>query len=359
MSHTIFLSPKHITSVIREVGSNTLIDELIEQLTHAFAEYDAQLMQIPIRAGFKYDQPRTGLLEWMPILNSGSQMLMKIVGYHPKNPELNEIPTILSNFSLYDATTGQLLAILDGTLLTALRTGAASAVASRVLASPDSSEVGIVGCGAQSITQLHALSRVFDIRTVRYFDPDESAIHSFRKRCWFLENVDFIASEVGEVVSNSDVLCVATSIDVGMGPVFKDVSTKPRLHINAVGSDFPGKTELPLSLVERAYVSPDCLEQAIKEGECQQIPANSIGKSLAELLRLSVDTKLQNSTTIFDSTGWALEDFVVTQIFLRHAKRLGIGDELQSLPMVQDPKNPYEDLMPLNTNQSNRSELIN
>ena len=198
---------------------------------------------------------------------------------------------------------------------------------------------------AQAITQLHALSRVFDVKKVLFYDVDASTRASFRNRCSFLGNeVKFIDAMLEETVSEVDLLCVATSIDIGGGPVFEDIATLPHLHINAVGSDFPGKTELPRELVARSFVSPDCRAQAIKEGECQQIDPNLIGGELHELLRSGPDAKLQNALTIFDSTGWSLEDYTVTQVILELADQLGIGQKLDSEDATSDPKNPYSDL---------------
>ena len=346
MNATLYIGNLDIENIARAVGIDSLMDELIDRLEAAFVEFDPTQYQVPVRQGFSYRLPQTGLLEWMPILNTGSQMLMKVVGYHPRNPELGSLPTILSNFSLYDATNGNLLAILDGTFLTALRTGAASAVASRFLAPPESSRVGVIGCGAQAVTQLHALSRVFKIGEVSFFDTDPSAQASFRDRCWGLgDSIHFSESQLTDIVADADLLCVATSIEIGQGPVFKDLETRPHLHINAVGSDFPGKTELPLALLKRSYVTPDCCEQAMKEGECQQLSKEQVGKSLPELLRAGGNRKLRESTTVFDSTGWALEDYIVSQMFLEHANRLGIGQFLPASRRFQDPKDPYEFLV--------------
>ena len=163
----------------------------------------------------------------------------------------------------------------------------------------------------------------FALERVLFYDVDAATRASFRERCNFLgDELQFIDASLRETVSEVDLLCVATSIDIGGGPVFEDIETLPHLHINAVGSDFPGKTELPLELVNRSFISPDCRAQAIKEGECQQIDANLIGGELHELLRAGPDASLQTARTIFDSTGWSLEDYTVTKLILeRRATR--------------------------------------
>ena len=340
---TIVLSQLDVQSIITSVGADALMDELISKLEVAFHDFDPQQTVVPVRDGFNYSSPRQGLVEWMPMLETGKHVMMKLVGYHPRNPDLNHLPTILSDFSLYSATTGQLEAIVDGTLLTAIRTGAASAVASRVLAHPESRTVGLIGCGTQAVTQLHALSRVFNIDRVCYFDTAQSAVWSFEDRCRsFIEDAAFEPSSLATVVEVSDIISVATSMDIGAGPVFADQLTKKHLHINAVGSDFPEKFEVPVTLLNRSFVTPDVRAQAEVEGECQQIKPSDIGDEFFQILRRSGQhADLQARGTVFDSTGWVLEDYVVTKLFLDHAQRLGVGARVSMGTKANDPKSPY------------------
>ena len=109
----------------------------------------------------------------------GDRAVVKMVSYNPINPMRFELPTIVSTMNMYDLKTGNLRALCDGTHLTAVRTGAASAIASELLAHPDSSVIGLIGCGAQAVTQLHALSRCFHIDEVLAFDINESVTDSF------------------------------------------------------------------------------------------------------------------------------------------------------------------------------------
>jgi len=99
---------------------------------------------------------------------------------------------------------------------------------------------------------LHAMTRVFDIQSVRFFDTDFAAMDSFEQRCrQFVGDAKFEMSSIENVLEFSDVISIATTIDIGAGPVFDDMSTQEHLHINAVGSDFPNKFELPLSRSSR------------------------------------------------------------------------------------------------------------
>ena len=122
-----------------------------------------------------------------------------------------------------------------------------------------------------------------------------------------------------------------------------DKGLRPWLHINAIGSDFPGKIELPKTLLERSYVCPDFREQALLEGECQQLQAQQIGVDLSDLVQQPAgDNEQQQQLSVFDSTGWALEDQVAMQIFIAYAEQLGLGTELELQAIPDDPLNPYQ-----------------
>lgn len=341
---TLILSGNHVNEIVQKVGLDNLMDLLISKLNSAIETFNPKETVIPIRSGFNYKGENPGLIEWMPVHKKGDGITIKVVGYHPKNPAKYKLPTILSSISSYDTTTGHLKGIADGVLLTALRTGAASAVASKLLASSESSCLGLIGCGAQAVTQLHALSRCFDIKKVLVYDSDPDAVLSFNDRCSMLGlHIQINSASISEIMKDADIVCTATSIDVGEGPLFDNLETNSQIHINAAGSDFPGKIELPISLLTKSVVVPDFLEQAKIEGECQQLPSDDcIGPDLAELVQNSNKfSHLKDKRTVFDSTGWALEDQVVMDLFLELAQGYGIGTELNIENTSDDAKNPY------------------
>ncbi len=344
MMRTTILSVDDIRQIVQHVGLDALMDQLIGQLEEALREYDEQTDIIPSRDGFQYERPGAGLLEWMPAMRVGQRATIKVVGYHPSNPKRRDLPTILSTVGVYDVTNGHLLALADATFLTALRTGAVSAVASRLMARADSAVVGLIGCGAQAVTQLHALSRIFPIEKVLLFDTDPAACDSFGQRICFMDRsgIQLQACSVQQLVGEADIVCTATSVGVGSGPVFQDAACKPWLHVNAVGSDLAGKTELPLSLLERSFVCPDCRDQAEREGECQQLQASQIGPDLVQVIKNKQQFAVtQLNSSVFDSTGWALEDQVAMRMLMDYARQLGLGMPIQIESVSTDPKNPY------------------
>jgi ornithine cyclodeaminase/alanine dehydrogenase-like protein (mu-crystallin family) len=360
---TLVLSSFDIQEILRHFGVDWTMLTLVERLRTAINNYNPQKLSIPVRSGFQYERPEPGLIEWMPLYKQDDQegkVSIKVVGYHPSNPGKFNLPTIVSTISEYDTNSGHLCALIDGVLATAIRTGAASAVATKLMAKPTSSTLGLIGCGTQAVTQLHAISLCFKIERVLFYDIDPNASASFQKRCSALNlDIDFLSTTIEEIVKNSDILCTATSLDIGAGPLFSNIETKSHLHINAVGSDFPGKIEIPLELLKKCFVCPDFIGQAIVEGECQQLEQKDIGADLVEVVQNSDKyAYLQNERTVFDSTGWALEDKIVMDLFLDCASELGLGQELDIEHRPGDTKNPYDFLKAENLKTGNTDSHI-
>ena len=340
-SHTLVFSAEDLRKMLRATGPDVLMDTLISRLETTLSGWHPAQTEIPVRAGFTYQAPAPGLLEWMPLMEHQQQAVIKVVGYHPDNPRRCGLPTILSTVSRYDVRSGHLSALADATFLTALRTGAASAVASRVLANPDSRTLGMVGCGAQAVTQIHALSRVFSVNRVLAYDINPSAAASLAARVAFT-GIEVIPAALADVEQQADILCTATSVAVGAGPVISGEQLKADVHINALGSDFPGKTELPLALLQGSLLCPDFVTQALAEGESQQLSEAELGPDLAALVQSAEHhRRARRRRTVFDSTGWALEDWVALEMLIELGEELGIGTPLAIETASDDPLDPY------------------
>lgn len=341
---TIILAAEDVNLIVHSFGLDNLMDVLINKTEKSIVDFSSKKIDIPIRSGFNYDKcENPGLIEMMPVHVIDDEVAIKVVGYHPKNPSLYNLPTILSTISSYSTSTRHLKGVADGVLLTALRTGAASAIASKALAKPDSTVLGLIGCGAQAVTQLHAISRVFDIKKVLLYDVDSETMNSLASRVAMLAlNIEIEFSTITDIIATSDIVCAETSIDVGEGPLFNDFKAKPHLHINAIGADFPGKFEVPVSFLKNSLVCPDFLEQAKIEGECQQLEDEFIGPDLATLLNNKEQYSFaKQEHTVFDSTGWALEDQVIMDLFLELSDKYNIGKKVALENISEDSKNPY------------------
>lgn len=341
---TRVLAAADLTHLLDAVGRDELMDLMIERLRGRFLDHSPDAVEVRARDGFRYDKPDLGLIEWMPTHETGGPVVVKMVGYHPTNPIQRALPSVIATSSMWDTVTGHLVAIADATLLTAVRTGAASGLATELLATSRPVVVGLAGLGAQAVTQLHAISRVREIERVIGFDTDSDVAASFAARVSFLGlDVEVAGPErAATILGEVDVLCTCTSVDIGAGAVIADTETRPWLHVNAVGADFPGKVELPAPFSNRAFVVPDTLEQCLLEGECQQVSSDRIGPSLSEVMqRRDEFIGRRDEITVFDSTGWAVEDDVALRLAVDLAREHGIGADIAIERLPQNPHDPY------------------
>ncbi|MGY3518666.1 MULTISPECIES: ornithine cyclodeaminase family protein [Micromonospora] len=338
----LILTQRHIGRIMDEVGVDALLTELISRLGDKFVEVHKGVAELsPARGAFEREGPAPGVIEWMPHRERNDSTTIKVVSYTPSNGDDHGLPTITACVARFDDRTGRTTVVADGAALTALRTGAASALASRALAHPDSRTVGLIGCGAQAVTQLHALSLVFPIDTVLAWDVDPAHLASFGRRAGFT-GLAVTAASPDEVARSADILVTATSVGIGAGPVFPDAALREHLHVNAVGSDIVGKVELPRTLVDRALVCPDHPEQATREGESQVLDPRRLGPSLSEICAdPGIVADARHGQTIFDSTGIALEDHVALDLFVEWAAQLGVGTEVDFSDEPTDVLNPY------------------
>jgi alanine dehydrogenase len=247
---------------------------------------------------------------------------VKWVNVHPQNPSLG-LPSIMAILIYSDPETGYPLAIMDATEITAYRTGAAAAIASKYLARRDSHTVGIIGAGFQAHTQILAHAKLFNPISINAFDVSQVAVdrlvHSFSQ--FSIRNCSI------QEAAASDIVCTLTP---SRSPIIKREWIRPGTHINAVGADAPGKQELDPSIVKEAIVVVDDLEQASTSGEIN-VPiqkriytTEEIHGTLAELVVGKKKGRANNrDITVFDSTGIAVEDIAVAKLLFEKAQQRG------------------------------------
>ncbi|MDH3704660.1 MAG: ornithine cyclodeaminase family protein [Acidimicrobiia bacterium] len=345
LGDTMVVGRAALLDVLGTVGLDAFLDRLIGRMQHEITHLDPEVTHTRDRDGFHYTKPDLGLIEWMPAIDTGRRVSIKTVAYHPSNPFQRGVPSVLGTIAIYDCTTGALDGLVEGTVLTALRTGAATAVVSDVLAPRRPLTVSMVGCGAQAVTQLHALSRVRPIERVLAYDVAEEVAATIADRVGRVVSapVELVPSdEHARLLADADVACTCTSVGIGEGPVLQPGPHKPDLHINAVGADFAGKTEIPYELLADALVVPDVTTQCVLEGECQQLEADQIGPSMDLLLRSGAEHPGRHQLSVFDSTGWALEDMVAAELVLDLAAEHGLGQWVDLQSVGVDPFDPYE-----------------
>ena len=247
---------------------------------------------------------------------------MKWVNVHPQNPSLG-LPSIMAILVYNDPETGYPLAIMDATEITAYRTGAAAAVASKYLARPDSHTIGVIGAGFQAHTQILAHTELFSPISINAFDVSKAAMD--RLVCSFPQ-FSVRNCSIQETAA-SDIVCTLTP---SRNPIIKKEWIIAGTHINAVGADAPGKQELDPSILKEAIVVVDDLKQASTSGEIN-VPIKkriySIREVYGTLAELVVGKKRgrtdNRAITVFDSTGIAVEDIAVAKLLFEKAQQTG------------------------------------
>ena len=315
--------------------------DLIVQLKHDFLRWE-EFDKIP-RPAFHVPN---GVIELMPTADK-ELFSYKYVNGHPKNPLQNK-QTIVATGQLSSVADGHPLLISEMTLLTALRTAATSALATDLLARKNATILALIGTGAQSDFQALGAQLVRDIKTIRFHDIDPAAMQRFTKNMQHYNFELIPCSSNEEAVNGADVVTVCTACKDHVD-VIMDSWIKPGVHINGLGGDCPGKTELQAKLLKRAKVVVEFFEQSFIEGEIQrftEIEAREVVH--AELWEVLQGTKVARASddeiTIFDSVGFAIEDFSVLKLTYELAQKYSIGEPMNMTPKLSDPKDLFSAL---------------
>ena len=282
-----------------------------------------------------------GVLELMPVC-SDKYYTFKYVNCHPKNPEQG-LMTVVATGQLSRTDTGYPIMFSEMTLLTALRTAAATALATDLMARKDSKVLAIIGTGAQSEFLTRAISLVRNIEEVRYFDIDPLAMDKFESN---MRNSPFKlirCEDAEEAVQGADIITTCTACKAHVD-VVKNEWIKEGVHINGIGGDCPGKTELEFSILDRSKIVVEYFDQCAIEGEIQRFGREKAQeKVFAELHELVRGEKLgrgnEKEITFYDSVGIGLEDYSALMLAYELSERYGLGEELGLIPNLKDPKN--------------------
>ena len=299
---TRFIGVESLAAMVHEVGVDTFLRGLADYIEADFLRW-SQFHKVPRHAS----HGDIGVVELMPI--SDDRLFgFKYVNGHPSNGRHNLL-TVAAFGVLSDMATGYPRLMSEMTLLTALRTAATSALVARRLARPDSRVMAIIGLGAQSDFQALAFRALLGIERLRVYDidPDSTAkfVRNMSARGFRIE----VCDTSQDAVVGADIITTATA-DKRNATILSSNMVGAGVHINAIGGDCPGKTELQRDILSRAAVFVELEEQTRIEGELQQMPATfpvtEIWQVLAGLAEGRTDA---DQITLFDSVGFALEDF--------------------------------------------------
>ena len=309
--------------------------DAIELMKTAFAELSAGRTVSPLRTVIPIPNLEGDALFMPAYVPAMDALGLKTVSVFRRNPERG-LPVIHAIVGLVDPGTGQPLAIMDGTYLTALRTGAVSGAAADLLARPDSRVLAAIGAGAQGVTQIAAVCAVRPIERVIAVDVNEPALQRLRQLLrddWPDIEPRLETTTDAAAVREADIVCTATTSHT---PVFRDDHIRPGTHISAVGAYTPEMQELPAETIARATVVVDAIEAALAEAGDLIIPlrdglvsrehfARELGMVASGTApgRVSAD-----EITLFKSVGNAVQDVVVAKRAVDRARERGIGTEI-------------------------------
>jgi len=304
-----------ILANMSEVKKVTSMKDFIGVVEKAFRLYGEGKVQLPAKS-YLYFKDYDGDLRAMPTYIKGEDMDIagiKSVNVHPGNPAKG-LPTVMAVISLTDPKTGYTLALMDGTYVTAMRTGAAGGVATKYLSKEDSKTAAFIGCGAQANSQLEAIMEVRPgLQELRFFDVNTESSNRLGNTAKEKYNKEIkVCQTVEEAVRGADIVTTVTPV---RNPVVKAEWISPGTHINAIGADAEGKQELESGIIKNAKVVIDDWAQASHSGEINVPLLQGVIKKEdvhAELGNICAGKSpgRENNTdiTVFDSTGLAIQD---------------------------------------------------
>jgi alanine dehydrogenase len=305
-----------------EVKKLLSFSEVVEAVESAFKQKGLGRVQMPAKI-YLYYKKYGGDLRAMPsFLEDLDISAVKVVNVHPENPRKNGLPTVMAVIVLIDPSTGAPLAIMGGTTITDMRTGAAGCVAAKYLARKDSKVVGLVGAGAQARTQLMALLELYkNLEEVRVWSRTEATKEKFAAEIQqaYGDAVQVVsAASVGKAVEGADIVVTTTP---SRTPLVRDDMVSAGMHITCIGADAVGKEELDPSILKRAKIVVDDWAQASHSGEINVslsrglITRENVWAEIGEIVAgLKPGRQRREEITVFTSTGLAVQDAVSAKI---------------------------------------------
>ncbi len=340
-----YIGTARLEALVARVGVARFLSELATEIAADYRRWPA-FDKSPRHASHS----AVGVIELMPI-SDGTLYSFKYVNGHPKNTA-EGLLTVTAFGVLADVATGYPLLLSEMTLATALRTAAISALAARHMARPDSEVMALIGNGAQGEFQALAFHHLLGVREIRLFDTDAHATAKMLRNLGRLDlpGLSLVpCASAQAAVRGADIVTTVTA-DKRNALILTPEMVEPGMHLNAVGGDCPGKTELHADILRRAdtRIVVEYEPQARIEGEIQQLQAEFPVIELADVLDArAAGRQSPTEVTVFDSVGFALNDFST----LRYLRRLveadaSPGTRLDLIPVLADPKDLFARLLP-------------
>ena len=329
-----FISVSQMISILQKIGIENFIADLVDYLEQDFSRWES----FDKSSRFAAHSP-DGVIELMPI-GGHENFSFKYVNGHPKNTQ-SGLQTVTAFGVLSDVATGYPLLLSEMTILTALRTAATSVMMAKYLAPKNASVMSMIGCGAQSEFQITAFNKILNITTIRLYDIDPLAVEKCHKNLSNKGLNIIICNSVHEVIQGADIITTCTA-DKKNATILTSQMVPNGVHINAIGGDCPGKTELEAQLLNRADIFVEYEPQTRIEGDIQQLSDCSPVTEMFRVIRGENSGRIdEEQLTIFDGVGFAIEDYSALRFLYDLVNKDGQYQELELLANPDNPRNLY------------------
>lgn len=336
---TQFLSAQDVAAIVNKLGAPVALSRMADYIQADYLRWEDFDKCARVAS-----HSTEGVIELMPI-SDAKTYAFKYVNGHPKNHRVG-LPTVMAFGVLADVDTGIPELLSELTLTTALRTAAMSAVAARALARPGSKRMALIGNGAQSEFQALAFHHLLGIEEICLYDTDPEATSKL------ISNLSHTAlrltacASIADAVRGADIVTTVTA-DKTNATILTPELIEPGMHINGVGGDCPGKTELHPGVLLGASVFVEYEPQTRIEGDLQHLPADFAVTELWQVLSGKVAGRAdEQQVTVFDSVGFALEDYSALRFMRDTALALGVGQAVSLIPELPNPKDLYSLIRP-------------
>ncbi len=335
----LLLSTHDVAAMTRRLGLPELLKRLVGYLEADYLRWQ-DFDKTPRVAAHSPD----GVIELMPIADH-ELYTFKYVNGHPRNFRFG-LSTVMAFGALAEVATGTPQVLSELTISTALRTAATSVMAAKRLARADAKTMALIGNGAQSEFQALAFHHLLGIEEIRLFDIDPAATAKLMRHLQSVPGLRLIPCQsTAEAVKGAHIVTTVTA-DKANATIITPEMLEPGMHINGVGGDCPGKTELHRGVLEQSSVFVEFEPQSRIEGDIQQMPADFAVTEFWRVLSGQVPGRRDaQEITVFDSVGFALEDFSMLRLLRDCARELGLGSEISLVPRMADPKDLFGELI--------------
>lgn len=329
-----FLDVPAVVRLVSRIGPVPFLAGLVDYLESDFRRWESFEKSARLAS-----HSSVGVIELMPTADE-TLYAFKYVNGHPANAALGKL-TVTGLGVLASVETGYPLLVSEMTVCTALRTAATSALAAKHLARPESATMALIGLGAQAEFQTLAFMAATQVRTIRAFDINPAALAKFERNMLARGMTIVATNSVDEAVDGADIVTTATAAKK-RAAVLHTSQVQAGMHINAIGGDCPGKTELELGVLTRAKVFVEFEPQSRIEGEVQQVPADFAVTELWQVITGRAPGRTHaHDVTLFDSVGFAIEDFSMLRYLHDIVQRDGGAEVIDVVPALRDTTNLF------------------